>query len=79
LNGNDNGSSNEAGQEPEFVIKEEVLEDVLVLEKAGLVEHQFSQNLQPKKMKQISSSTVSLYTPENIGSYNKVSAMFVRC
>lgn len=78
-NGNGNGSSNEVVQESEFISKEELLEDVSVLEKAGLVEHQFSHNLQTKKMKRTSSSIVSLYTPENIDSCNKVSVMCVCC
>ena len=78
-NGNGNGSHNEVGQESEFVSKEELLEDVSVLEKAGLVEHQFSHNLQAMKMKRTSSSTVSLYTPKNIDSCNKVSVIFVCC
>ena len=54
-NGNGNGSHNKVGQESEVVSKEELLEDVSVLEKAGLVEHQFSHNLQTMKMKRTSS------------------------
>ena len=73
---NGNGSRNELGQESEFVSKEELLDDVSVLEKAGLVGHQISHNLQAK-MKRISSSTVSLYAPKNLDSCNKVSLLFI--
>ena len=46
--------------------KEELQEDILNLQKAGLVESQLSQKLQSKKMKRSSSSTISLYSAEGV-------------
>ena len=72
----DTADKEEGGNEQdlEFMSKEELQKDVLNLQKAGLAESQLSKSLQNKKMKRSSSSTISLYSAENMENCFEVSS-----
>ena len=60
----DSANKEEGGNEQvmEFINKEELQQDVLNLQKSGLVESQLSQKLQSQRMKKALSTTISLCT-----------------
>ena len=71
----DSANKEEGGNEQvmEFINKDELQQDVLNLQKAGLVESQLSQKLQSQRMKKALSTTISLYSLVDMDSSHKVS------